>query len=251
MTASLQWVERSTEKCMTSRFAMSAVVAAMMSLGLFGTACGTAGEESAESAATVQSPKLNLSHIECTEDGNVLAHFVLLFAGKSTPAPLTGTWSGGTFGPVSAYKSSGNVWHYEVILPSGYVEILSASVGTVTLHNPSEYSGDYQCGDVPVCEVVVEAQDVFCTDKPLGNPGDECAEFGLVPAGKDDDLTGLTFTATMDAYVAIVKSGNHGCSPGESAYRIYVNVHEGDSLQTPADQNISHVTYCDCSTPAQ
>jgi hypothetical protein len=236
---------------MRSRVAVAVTVVGVMSLGVLGTGCGTAGEESSQSAAAVQSAKLNLSHIECTEDGQVLAHFVLLFYGKNTPPALTGTWSGGTFGPVDAYKSSGNVWHYEVFLPSGYVEILSATVGSVTLHNPSEYSGDYQCGDVQACEVVVEPQDVFCSDKPLGNPGAECAEFGVVPAGKDDNLTGLTFIASMDAYVAIVKSGNHGCSPGEAAYRIYVNVHAGDALQTPADQNISHVTYCDCPTPAQ
>jgi hypothetical protein len=53
----------------------------------------------------------------------------------------------------------------------------------------------------------------------------------------------------MDAYVALVKSGNHGCGEGASAYRIYVDVHAGDSLQTPADQDISHVTYCDCAAP--
>ena len=59
----------------------------------------------------------------------------------------------------------------------------------------------------------------------------------------------MTFPASQDAYVAIVKSGNHGCGPGNSAYRIYVNVQAGDVLSTPVDQNISHVTYCACPDP--
>jgi len=197
-------------------------------------------------------PMLNLSHIECTEDGQVLAHFVLLFAGKDEPGSLTGTYNGGSFGPVAPSKSSGNVWHYNVILPSGEIDIYSATTTTasgvvVSLHNPDEYAGTYQCGpDVDECPVKVDAQDVYCTDQPLGNPGAECAAFGLLPQGKDDNLSGLTFTATQDAYVAIVKSGTHGCGPGSSAYRIYVNVSAGDTLATPVDQGISHVTYCAC-----
>lgn len=71
----------------------------------------------------VQQPRLNLSHIECTEEGEVLAHFVLLFAGVQLPGDLTGSYSGGTFGPVEPGKSSGNVWHYNVILPSGEIEV--------------------------------------------------------------------------------------------------------------------------------
>jgi hypothetical protein len=232
-------------------------------LGVIATACGGLVEDgtpvSPESATLdpagkggVTAPMLNLSHIECTADGNVLAHFVLLFAGSGTPGALSGTYNGGAFGPVSASKNTGNVWHYNVILPSGEIEILSASTTTssgasVTLHNPGEYSGDYQCGaPPPVCSVSVAAQDVYCTDKPLGNPGDECAAFGLLPQGKDDNLSGLTFTATQSALLAIVKSGTHGCGPGNAAYRIYANVTKGDALSTPVDQGISHVTYCAC-----
>jgi hypothetical protein len=199
-----------------------------------------------------KAPMLNLSHIECTEDGHVLAHFVLLFAGHQTPGDLTGTYNGGTFGPVAPEKNTGNVWHYNVILPSGDIDIYSATTTTaggiqVSLHNPGEYAGNYQCGpDVDECPVVVEPQDVYCTDKPMGNPGEECAALGLVPQGKDDNLSGLSFVATQDAYVAIVKSGTHGCGPGNSSYRIYVNVSAGDTLWTPVDQGISHVTYCAC-----
>ena len=201
----------------------------------------------------VKQPRLNLSHIECTEEGEVLAHFVLLFAGDQLPGELTGSYSGGTFGPVEPGKNSGNVWHYNVILPSGEIDIYEAKTTTSTgipveLANPSEYAGDYECGTVEECPIVVEPVDVYCTNKPLGNPGAECGAFGLLPQGKDDNLTGLTFNATQDAYVAIVKSGNHGCGPGYSAYRIYVNVFAGDALSTPRDQNISHVTYCACPT---
>jgi hypothetical protein len=237
---------------MKARTVKSAALAGVVvvSLGLVG--CGgsdrdlTQGSDSIE--ATSKSQKLNLSHVECTDDGRVLAHFVLLFAGKTTPATLSGTWSGGTFGPVAAYKNSGNVWHYEVFFPTGYVEILTATVGTVSLHNPSEYSGNYECGPTE-CDVEVAPQDLLCTSQPLGSPGAECGAFGLVPSGKDDGLSGLTFPATMDAYVALVKSGSGGCGGGESAYRVYVGVNAGDVLSTPVDQNISHVTYCDCAVP--
>lgn len=226
----------------------------LVALGCFAAGCAVVVDADSEqsSSAAKQAPKLNLSHIECAADGTVTAHFVLLFNGDVMPGALTGTYNGGSFGPVSPYKTSGNVWHYNVTLPSGYVDILSAQVtaasgAIVTLHNPEEYAGNYQCGPtVETCPISATAQDVYCTDKPLGNEGAECENFGLVPLGKDDALTGLTFTATMNAYVAIVKSGSHGCGPGNSAYRIYVNVKAGNVLSTPVDQNISHVTYCAC-----
>ena len=41
--------------------------------------------------------QLNLSHIECLEDGTVNAHFVLLHHGGSAPGPITGTSSQGPF----------------------------------------------------------------------------------------------------------------------------------------------------------
>jgi hypothetical protein len=206
----------------------------------------------AAAVKVTQSPKLNLSHIECTSDGQVLAHFVLLFAGTGQPGALTGTYNGGAFGPVQASKSSGNVWHYNVLLPAGAIDILSATTTTaigvcVNLHNPGEYAGTYQCTPCPeVCPVAVQAQDVYCSSAPLGNPGAECGNFGLVPQGKDDNLSGTSFVATQNAYVAIVKSGTDGCGPGNSAYRIYTNVTAGMTLLTPVSQDISHVTYCAC-----
>ena len=135
----------------------------------------------AEAGPKVQDPMLNLSHIACLEDGSgVDAHFVLLFWAGTTPPPtLNGTYKNDPAGapiPFSADagKNTGNVWHYDVTLPSGYIEIVSASVGSVMLHNPGEYTGTYDCGVPPSeCSVVVEPQDVFCTDKPLGNPQSE------------------------------------------------------------------------------
>jgi hypothetical protein len=231
-------------------------VVGLVGLGVFANACtaynqGDDLKPTEVRAAAKDSPMLNLSHIECTADGHVNAHFVLLFAGSATPGAITGTYNGGSFGPVLADKSSGNVWHYNVPLPAGEIDILSATVvakgQVVTLHNPSEYAGDYECGpEKPECSVAVAAQDLLCTDQPLKNPGSECGYFGLKPSGKDDGLTGLTHVASQNALLVIVKSGSGGCAPGQSAYRVYTNVHAGDVLSTPADQNISHVTYCEC-----
>jgi hypothetical protein len=236
-------------------FALGGLMAALLAGGCLGPEeVGEFEGVMLETASKVaKSPKLNLSHIACTDDGDVLAHFVLLFAGNGEPSDLTGTYNGGDFGPAAPTKNSGNVWHYNVIFPSGELEILSAyavtSLGAAaTLHNPSEYSGDYQCGpETPQCPIVVEPADLLCIDQPLGNPGAECGYFDLVPAGKDDGLCGLSFVATQDAYVAIVKSGSGGCEKGQ-AYRVYVDVSAGDILETPTYQDISHVTYCDCPT---
>jgi hypothetical protein len=221
-------------------------------------------------------PKLNLSHIQCSEGGGVLAHFVLLFAGGDVPGKLTGVASSGSFGPTAPEKHSGNVWHYNVTLSSGEIEIQSATVTTaagviVALHNPGEYTGNYQCGalenppaegggdppdgggeDPPAedesCPVAVAAQDVFCGE-PFGNPGEECGAFGLLVLGKDDGLSGTSVVARQNADVALVKSGSNGCEDGQTSYRVHVGVQAGDTLSTPFDQSISHVTYCACPEP--
>jgi hypothetical protein len=214
-----------------------------------GSGCVGMEELSGESTGELgkkDGPKLNLSHIECQADGTVNAHFVLLFWGASQPPPLSGTYNGGSFGPVEATKTTGNVWHYNVTLPSGDIDIYTATIGSISLHNPGEYAGDYQCGEEPVCSVVVEPIALLCTDAPLGNPGAECGYFGLDVQGKIDNLTGNSYTALNDAYVAIVKSGSGGCEPGQSAYQVYVNVQANDVLYSPTWQDISHVTYCAC-----
>jgi hypothetical protein len=208
-----------------------------------------------EAGPKVQDPMLNLSHIACLEDGSgVDAHFVLLFWGTTTPPTLNGTYKNDPAGAPIAFsadpgKNTGNVWHYDVTLPSGYIEIVSASVGSVTLHNPGEYTGTYDCGGVPPSECPIQVTPGgLCTDKPLTNPEAECASLGLTLLGKDDNLTGTTFVATMDAYVAIVKGGTQPCGPGNAAYNIVVGVSTGDILAAPSTQNISHVTYCACPT---
>lgn len=194
-------------------------------------------------------PQLNLSHIECKGDV-VEVHFVLLHFGDATPPDLEMTWTDGDASfdeTIEPGKHTGNVWHYTIYLPSGYIKVTAASVGDTYLHNPEEYTGDYQCNGNPVCEVVVEADPLVCIDSPLGNPEAECGYFGLSSLGKDDDLSGSSTLATMDAYVAIVKDGRGACAEGEQAYRVYVNVQAGDTLEKPMDSgDISHVTYCEC-----
>ncbi len=67
----------------------------------------------------------------------------------------------------------------------------------------------------PVCEASVQPQDVYCMDHVIaGGPKAECKHFGLESLGKDDELGGLSFAASRDAYVAIVKSGTPAASPG-------------------------------------
>lgn len=66
-------------------------------------------------------------------------------------------------------------------MTSAQVTLANGSI--VTLHNPGDYAGDYQCSDAQ-CAIVVEPQDVLCTDKPLTNPEAECGFFGLIVQGK-------------------------------------------------------------------
>jgi hypothetical protein len=205
-------------------------------------------DQSLDTLAKRTTPQLNLSHIACVEDGTVTAHFVLLFWGSSTPPDLTGTSNQGPFS-ASPGKNTGNVWHYNVTLSAGEIEILSASVGGVTLHNPSEYSGNYACGPTnPECPVEVTAGSFCAAPSTLGNPGAECASLGLAwTEGKDDGLKGGSFVATETAYVAIVKGGNGStCPGGQASYNVYVNVTAGDTLVTGNGTDVSHVTYCAC-----
>ena len=92
----------------------------------------------------------------------------------------------------------------------------------------------------PVCEAVDHlTEGSFCLNKPIGNPRAECKYFGLEPLDKNDGTSGQTWTATTDAALAIVKSGN--------CYRTFVNVTKGETLYTPQGAGgISHVTYCAC-----
>lgn len=90
----------------------------------------------------------------------------------------------------------------------------------------------------PACQELdgVEDGSTFCG--VLGNPRNECAYFGLVPIGKDDGLSGLTYEASMDADLALVKAG--------TCYKVFVGVSAGDVVASPDNKGISHVTYCGC-----
>jgi hypothetical protein len=209
--------------------------------------------------------QLNLSHIECLEDGSVNAHFVLLFFGSTNPGGLTGTYLDAdgvehSFADAVADKNTGNVWHYNVSLPSGFIDITSAVAGGTSLHNPDAYAGNYECGTThEVCSVEVASQPTYCTDKPLGNEGKECGAFGLDVLAKisqpEQGSWGTCFNAPSGAYLAIVKTGSGACGSGDASYAIYANVGEGQSLCTPeyvgenaelTRQQISHITFCSC-----
>ena len=253
--------------------AYSGIVLALVVAGVVATASCSAdksptGPTAAASSASVaqatgsqdarpSTPKLNLSHIECVV-GGVGVHFVLLnVASGVTPGSLTGTYNGGNFGPVAPTKNTGNVWHYDVILPAGTINILSATVQvggqTIQLHNPGDYAGEYNCPPGDQCLTFTLPDEykgaLVCLDKPLGSPGAECGLFGLAPQGEGDPGGAAEQTATQNAALAIVKDGTVGCGGGAQAYRFYEDVQVGDTLQQPGypdGGNISHVTYCAC-----
>jgi len=114
---------------------------------------------------------------------------------------------------------------------------------------PSSTEDDGGSTSTPTCAVQVASVDLFCADKPFGDAESECAKFGLYDVSRDEGLKGTSVRATQDAYAAIVKSGRGGCEKG-LAYRLYVAVEKGDTLDTPRDQDISHVTYCACPKPS-
>lgn len=103
--------------------------------------------------AQQQEPQLNLSHIECKEDGRLEIHFVLVHT-EETPVPGTLTFTdNGTEYSVGRDKFTGETWHFSYYAQNGYHEITAASVewnGQIyQLHNPKEYTGEYNCGDSP------------------------------------------------------------------------------------------------------
>ena len=231
----------------------------LLALGSLWSCNGGASPTEVESADAVaqaagraqQAPKLNLSHIECV-DGTVEVHFVLLFASDKNPGDLTYTNDGQTY-TIPRGPNTGNVWHYTASgLPDGDYDVTAASVtlgngAVVTLHNPGDYSGTYDC--TPSSCVDFAAEPLLCMEpSSLGSPEAECGAFGLVPLGKDDDLSGSTWLAGMDAPLVIVKDGRGPCAQGENAYRTYTNVQAGDVLEKPEGAgDISHVTYCGCA----
>jgi len=158
----------------------------------------------------------------------------------------------------------------------GY-QIQSSNAGTLTIlgqtiNFPAGTTGPVDLGDVecgktvewaaqtPCDQLSGEVESEECEEtcelptpaglichEPFGSVASECAFFGLVGLGKDDDLSGSSHTASRDAALVIVKDGRGTCDQGESAYRTYTNVHAGDVLQKPTGAgDISHVTYCGC-----
>lgn len=241
--------------------------AAALTMAIVGAACGGAGSPASPAAAAGSAEakpggtaayQLNLSHIECVTEG-VEIHFVLLHTPQNaTIGQLNWANDGVAQPPVSSAGRTGNVVHFNIVLPSaGEINVTSASVQvngfTVNLHNPGEYAGDYSfCGN-NVCQALVIPPNwsasgaTTCLDSPLGSESAECAAFGLAPDGKDAGNGGASQEASKAALVAIVKDGSVGCNPGQQAYTYYSNVSAGQALNFHA---ISHITYCKCPEAA-
>ena len=207
--------------------------------------------------------QLNLSHIECVEGGKVEVHFVLLQVpdGK-TPSQLS-WYNGGVLQPlVTTSGKTGNPWHFSILVNPGFFNVTAASVivdgVVVSLHNPGEYSGQYNCSS-NVCGAFVTPQgwannQLTCLAHPLGSPSSECGLFGLAPDGAGDAGSGAqSQTTSQAALLAIVKDGSVGCGPGNQAYTMYSPVAAGQTVFQPGYPNgggISHVTFCKCPVPA-
>jgi hypothetical protein len=119
---------------------------------------------SALAAPPPKTGKLLLSHIACLDEASIHAievHFVVnqLPAGV-VPVKLTVTADLGS-GPTTKIvpaptKVSGPVYHYSIYGGHRHYEILGATVelsngATLNLHNPGEYTGDYDCDPMHDC----------------------------------------------------------------------------------------------------
>ena len=99
-------------------------------------------------------PQLNLSHIECVNpqaNGNAVeVHFRLIGLDASVPVgDFVDFLSNGVWYQAPKGNYTGNGWHYTVWLPDGNYDIEAATVLVdgvpISLHNPNEYAGDYNC----------------------------------------------------------------------------------------------------------
>ena len=200
--------------------------------------------------------QLNLSHIECVANA-VEIHFVLLHVPKGATVGSLSWYNNGVLQSptVSPGPNTGNVIHFNVIAPPGTYNVTAATVlvnGTsITLHNPGEYAGLYNCNQPVGCATfqlpVQYTANRVCLPV-LGSPNSECGLLGLAPSGKDDPVASEPHASTQNAAVAIVKDGSVGCDTGQ-AYRFYSPVSVGQLLERPAGSGaISHVTYCACPT---
>jgi hypothetical protein len=116
--------------------------------------------------------------------------------------------------------------------------------GAVCAPSDSSSSDSSEGGSATSETPGIAATGIVCADHPFGSPESECGHFGMTPSGKDENVGGLSCTASQSAGMAIVKSGTKGCAHGQIAYNVYTGVTKGDTLNTPAGQDISHVTYC-------
>jgi uncharacterized protein (TIGR03382 family) len=183
--------------------------------------------------------------VVCEGTNTPVEGVVLTFSdGEALPIDAPATDAGGAF-TVGLW---GAIWNVSLgSTPLTTVEVFDINGAPVTLADPIEVPAALvpQCAPpTPACDVSGVTAGPFATTDghPLGSPTAECAYVaaGSVPVGEGFDGSLDAPLASMDAAIAIVKSGRN-------YYAVSLNVHEGDALTLPATKNaVSHVTYCSC-----
>lgn len=186
--------------------------------------------------------------VVCEGTNTPVEGVVLTFSdGEASPIDAPATDAGGAF-MVGLWGATWNISLGTTLLTT--VEVFDINGAPVTLANPIEIPAALspQCAPPPpACDVSGVTAGTFATSDghPLGNPTAECAYVapGSVPVGEGFEGSLAAPLASMDAAIAIVKSGRN-------YYAVSLNVHEGDALTLPDTKNaVSHVTYCSCPPP--
>lgn len=186
--------------------------------------------------------------VVCEGTNTPVEGVVLTFSESGTSIDAPATDAGGAF-TVGLWGAMWDVSLGSTLLTS--VWVVDVNGAPVTLADPIEVPASLvpECAPPPpACEATLATADRFTTGdgRPLGSPTSECSYVapGSVPVGEGFDGTLAAPLASMDAAIAIVKSGRN-------FYAVTTNVSQGDALLLPDTKNaVSHVTYCSCP-PAQ
>lgn len=178
--------------------------------------------------ATPKEPRLILSHIECVE-GKLEVHFLAQNVPDGvTPGDVSYWYRFDPAQPGFVYQrtittdgETGNVWHYRDYPGNGYYDIVSASVDiggvTVTLHNPSEYKGTYDCDEAeptPTETKVVDEEPPTAT--PTIDPPDD-----PIPPTATPTAEVVTPTPTLEAPTSLDPIGE---PEGDGLIRYFINM---------------------------
>lgn len=110
-----------------------------------------------EASGNQPNPALNLSHIECLENGQIEAHFVLVHSpGTGTPSQVTFGWT--PLGQTNQKNLTGSTWHFRAFFSSGtnfnlswaFVNVPSWWPGPSTVwagNSINDYNGEYDCSE--------------------------------------------------------------------------------------------------------